>query len=127
MDTIITDESVTVAGVVAAHNEQRWRSATNRHTNTDGSSWGWIEGAPGRICWSDNERFNSVAAAAMVRAHNEWLENIQPLAIKVIKARREHAAARQEFEDLEAKATKAQERLFKARAALDSLLSEQGA
>ena len=25
------------------HNSKPWRVATNRHTNTDGTSWGWID------------------------------------------------------------------------------------
>lgn len=83
-------EVVTVAGVTVAHNEVVWRVCTNRHRTTGGREWGWIEGAPGNVCWSNDykEGFNMVAAGEMVAAHNRWLEDQQPLSIKIIKARR---------------------------------------
>jgi hypothetical protein len=54
---------------------KQWRIATNRHPNTDGTRWGWIEGAPGNICWSDERGSNLTRAQAgqMVLDHNNAL------------------------------------------------------
>ncbi len=47
---------------------------TNSHTNTDGSSWGWVEGCTKNICWSnDNYRFDKEAAKRLVEKHNSRL------------------------------------------------------
>jgi hypothetical protein len=43
---------------------------TNRHTNTNGSLWGWIDGCTLNICWSNNKSFNSVAASNIVKEYN---------------------------------------------------------
>jgi len=117
----VTDESVTVAGMTIPHNEYQWRSATNRHTNTDGSSWGWIDGAQGQVCWSDNEPFNSVAAGAAVRAHNKWLEDQQPLPIKIIKAKRAYQEAIAGFNSISAQYAIADAKLKSVKQALDEL------
>jgi hypothetical protein len=47
---------------------------TNRHTNCDGTSWGWIEGCTLNICWSNNETFNSKAASEIVSHYNSRKE-----------------------------------------------------
>lgn len=70
----------TVAGRSLRHNDRRWTVLTNRHTSTDGSYWGWIEGADGNECWSNNKPFNEAAACEAARAHNAWLEEQAPLA-----------------------------------------------
>lgn len=44
---------------------------TNRHTNTDGTSWGWIDGCTKNICWSNNSGFNSTKAGKFVKEYNE--------------------------------------------------------
>lgn len=73
------------------HNTQKWRSCTNRHTSTSGNSWGWIEGAPGNICWSNDgdSDFTSRDASDVVAAHNQWLEEQRPLALRIVEAREE--------------------------------------
>lgn len=120
---IVTQESVAVSGRTVEHNELPWRVATNRHPNTDGTDWGWIDKAPGNVCWSNNNNvFDRTAAAEMVRAHNQWLEDQQPLPLKIIKAKREFEQANSEFTALEEKHTKAATRLAHARATLDDLL-----
>ena len=42
---------------------------TNRHPNTDGTPWGWIEGCTLNICWSDNSNFTRDKARGLV---NDW-------------------------------------------------------
>jgi hypothetical protein len=42
----------------------------NRHTNCDGTSWGWIEGCKGNICWSNNKSFNEEEAQRFVQEYN---------------------------------------------------------
>lgn len=120
---IVTDESVTFAGKTVAHNEFPWRTAKNRHSNTDGTAWGWIESAPSRVCWSDNERFNREAAHEIVRAHNQWLEDQRPLSIKIIQAKREYEDAKAEFERLDRLHTEALIRMNLANDELAALLA----
>ena len=86
-DTNLDDFTVTVDGVTVHHNSVPWRVCTNRHSNTDGTSWGWIEGAPGNICWSNNSRFRQASAMKMAAEHNAWLEDQKPLSIRLIEAR----------------------------------------
>ena len=45
---------------------------TNRHTETSGEAWGWIEGCTLNICWSDKKDFNKERASALVNAWNRW-------------------------------------------------------
>lgn len=48
-----------------------WQLRTNRHPATNGTSWGWIEGPKGNVCWADDNRdFNSRVAASFVTRHN---------------------------------------------------------
>ena len=48
---------------------------TNRHPNTDGSSWGWIEGCTLNICWSNsNNRFTRKDADAFVFEYNKSVQ-----------------------------------------------------
>lgn len=42
----------------------------NRHPNTDGTAWGWIEGCDKNICWSNNKTFNYDKATEFVSSHN---------------------------------------------------------
>lgn len=75
-------------GVLVAHNTTKWRSCTNRHTTTCGRSWGWIEGAPGNVCWSNESgsNFTGAQAAAAVHEHNVWLENQRPISLRIVEA-----------------------------------------
>jgi hypothetical protein len=72
------------------HNTKPWRVATNRHTNIDGTSWGWIDGAPGHVCWSDDSRpgrgLNREQAGKLVAEHNEWLERQRPIDLRLVEA-----------------------------------------
>ena len=44
---------------------------TNRHLNTDGTEWGWIEGCSKHICWSDStSKFNREKASKLVAEFN---------------------------------------------------------
>lgn len=47
----------------------------NRHPNTDGTSWGWIEGDPQRRCWSNHygSSFTFDDAVRVAREHNAAL------------------------------------------------------
>ena len=55
--------------------ERRWEVKTNRHPETSGRAWGWIEGHPDHLCWSDDKEFNYKAACALVNKHNLRLED----------------------------------------------------
>ncbi len=94
--------SVTVAGVTIAHNACNWRVATNRHPTTGGRSWGWIEGAPGNVCWSNDERFDEKAAGEAVNLHNDWLEEQKPPLMKLIEAAERQKKIAKRFEDAKA-------------------------
>lgn len=43
---------------------------TNRHPNTNGTLWGWIDGCDKNICWSDDKKFNKAAAVKLVEKYN---------------------------------------------------------
>jgi hypothetical protein len=94
--------SITVAGVTIEHNTQPWRVAKNRHSNIDGTDWGWIEGAPGHVCWSDNERFNREAAREAVKLHNDWLEDQKPTLVKLIEATERNRKIARRFNEAKA-------------------------
>ena len=42
----------------------------NRHTNCDGTAWGWIEGCTLNICWSNNKQFNEQRARELAHRYN---------------------------------------------------------
>ena len=95
--TAVDLPTVVVGGKCILHNGVKWRVATNRHPNTDRTRWGWIEGAPGNVCWSDNAVFNARAAGEAVLIHNEWLEDQKPLSIQLIEATERRDAAHKEL------------------------------
>ena len=80
------------------HNRVPWLVKTNRHRNTDETRWGWIDGAPGNVCWSDNKEFNYEEASKVVAEHNEWLEKQTPIELRILEAkeRLEHHKKRME-------------------------------
>jgi hypothetical protein len=47
----------------------------NRHTNCDGTSWGWIEGCDKNICWSNNDDFNIEKARKFVNEYNDLFKD----------------------------------------------------
>jgi hypothetical protein len=102
--------TINCGGKEVPHNTVPWRVATNRHTNCDGTAWGWIEGAPGHVCWTnETKKFDREKAGAVVAEHNRWLEEQKPIALRIIeatnvasKARQKAEAARKEADDCEA-------------------------
>lgn len=99
VDVLADVPSVTVGKVTVAHNTVKWRVCTNRHTNTDGTRWGWIDNATVHTCWSNNSAFNENAAHDLVNAHNQWLEDQKPLSIRMIEARERRATALYEYNE----------------------------
>lgn len=70
------------------HNTVVWQMRTNRHTTCNGHSWGWIEGAPGNVCWSNDSRdFDFSKASSAITAHNQWLEQQTPIELRIVKLR----------------------------------------
>lgn len=126
----VTDEGVRVGGVFLPHNEHPWRRATNRHTTLCGNSWGWIAyGDGGTVAdgyWSNDsgDKFTGGMASIAVAAHNKWIDNIQPVQIKLIKARRKLNRAEENLSRKETEYNKAKVEHEKAQAELQSILLE---
>lgn len=55
--------------IIPINNNVTLKDFTNRHHNSDGTSWGWIDGCTLNICWSNNSNFNHVKARKLV---NDW-------------------------------------------------------
>lgn len=51
----------------------RWSVQTNRHPQSRGGEWGWIEGHPENKCWSQYSAFDKAAATLLVNEHNAML------------------------------------------------------
>lgn len=113
--------SVTVCGVTVLHNAGPWRVATNRHPETNGRAWGWIEGAPGHPCWSDSKAFNRAAAGQMVAEHDRWLEEQKPLSIRLVEAREQYAAAKRKYDETASAHDKAEAALIAAQERIAAL------
>lgn len=122
----VTDECVKVGNFTIPHNEYVWSVCTNRHTSTYGNSWGWIENAPGNVCWSNDpgKELKKEHAHALVNAHNKWLEDTQPIQIKIIKAKKAVKDLTASFKEKEQSYLKAKEMLEKAESELNSLLEK---
>lgn len=118
---------VTVNGVTVLHNSKEWRVATNRHPTTWGASWGWIDGAPGHVCWSDDEAFNRKAAGLMVAEHANWLEEQKPISIRLVEARERYAKAQQKHDIAHHAYVVARDDMAAAEAALAELARVGGA
>jgi len=100
---------------------------TNRHTSTSGNRWGWIEGADGNVCWSNDEgsQFTEAEAGKVAREHNEWLEQQRPLDVRIMEATVKHnqvVARLNKHWDAEANLLR---ELDTARVALEALRSQQ--
>ena len=123
----VTDECVKVGNFTIPHNEYVWRVCTNRHTTTYGNSWGWIENAPGNVCWSNDtgKELKKEQAHALVNAHNKWLEDVQPIHLKIIKAKKAVKDLTQVFKKKEQSYLKVKEILEKAESELYSLLENK--
>ena len=61
--------------ITPINNDVELRIFKNRHPNTDGTSWGWIEGCTLHVCWSNNSNFNHVKARKLVNDWNNRKEN----------------------------------------------------
>ena len=110
--------TINCGGKEVPHNTVPWRVATNRHPNTDGTLWGWIEGAPGNVCWSnESSNFNREKAGIAVSEHNHWLEEQKPIELRIIEATERVDAARR-------KADAARQEADKCNTALDIVLGE---
>lgn len=109
------------------HNSYPWRVAKNRHPNTDGTDWGWIEGAPGNVCWSNNRgsRLTRAQAGELVAQHNAWLEKQTPVGVRLRKAKEKAAKIAKDVEDAEALAERVRAKLRDAEAAVAELEDEQ--
>ena len=127
----VTDEGVRVGGVFLPHNEHPWRRATNRHTTTYGNLWGWIAYVNGAEVvggyWSDDsgDKLTGEMASIAVAAHNKWLDSIQPVQIKLIKARRKLNQAEEKLSLKETEYNKAKGEYEKAKAELQNILQEE--
>lgn len=113
------------------HNTVPWRIATNRHTNCDGTSWGWIEGAPGHVCWS-NERgsgtdMNREQAGKLVQEHNAWLERQRPVELRLNEAMARLVLANRKVADALAQVEQARSAQAVAAGALTRLEMERDA
>lgn len=121
-------ETINCGGAEVEHNSQAWQTMTNRHPTTRGRAWGWIEGAPGNVCWSNDpgSKFTSADARRVTTEHNTWLERQTPLALRITK--QEEACARAAKRHAQAVAT--EQRCAKDVAAehakLVTLQAEQG-
>ena len=63
-----------VFGVRIERNDREWEVRWHRHPSTNGYLWGWIEGAPGNVYWSNATEFGEHEALYVVRKHNALLE-----------------------------------------------------
>ncbi len=110
------------------HNNVRWRVCTNRHTTTAGRAWGWIEGAPGDVCWSnDNESFNEAAAGRAAHEHNEWLEQQKSVTVKLIEAEDVRKSAQARYDKAIRECDEAGVSLAKAEETVRNLIQERDA
>jgi hypothetical protein len=62
--------------IIPKNKDVTLRIFKNRHPNTDGTAWGWIEGCTLNICWSDNSNFTRDKARGLVNDWNRRLESI---------------------------------------------------
>ena len=114
-------ETITVAGRTVEHNTVPWSVETNRHKTTLGNYWGWVEGAPGNVCWSnDGGAFNSAAARELVKQHNEWLASKKHPDILYIEAVQRLRRAEEAYNAAKEKADTALSKLVEAREALEA-------
>lgn len=109
------------------HNLQPWRVATNRHPNTDGTSWGWIDGSHPVVYWSNEDRskLKRAEAGKMVAEHNAWLEKQTPVELRLQKAREQKARLIVDMERAQEAYSAACAKVAAAQQAIEALESEQ--
>lgn len=77
-------------GKTFTHTAYPWQSKTNRHPETGGMSWGWVEDTNGQqiATWSNSRNNGGLTAAQMadvVNAHNAWLDSQKSPAVKALE------------------------------------------
>lgn len=109
------------------HNSSKWRVATNRHTNTDGTSWGRIDGTDPPVYWSNTHgsKLTREQAGKIVAEHNAWLEAQRPLAVRLMEARERVAKIGVALGQAEATVEGIKAKKREAEAAVERLLLEQ--
>ena len=96
---IVDGLMVEASGRRFLHTIEPWRVCRNKHPNTNGTDWGWIEGPAGDTTWSNDKAFNREAAARVVSLHNQWLEAQKPVSLKLIEANQKLSAAARRLKD----------------------------
>lgn len=114
-------EPVIVGGTSIPHNAVKWDVRKNRHTTTEGRDWGWIEGAPGNVCWENGQRFDRHAAQEATRLHNQWLEDQKPIKIKIIEQQERVSMLLRTYEQYKTEHATAKQRYEEAKQELDAL------
>lgn len=104
------------------HNQYRWRVAKNCHPNTDGTDWGWIEGAS-NVCWSNRpfSRLTRSQAEELVAQHNDWLDKQTPVVVRLLKAKEQAAKIEKEVVEAEAQVERLRSKLRVAVAEIAAL------
>ena len=110
-------------GVTYLHTSGKWCTRTNRHTSTAGNSWGWIEGHPGNLCWSNDpgDKLSGSDAAKICEIHNQWVDDQVPVSIKLVRACENLARAERDRDSAEVRFLEAQETFHKAKAVVEQL------
>ncbi len=111
------------------HNSAPWRIAKNRHPNTDGTDWGWIDGTAPAVFWS-NERGSNMTreqAGSLVAEHAAWLEKQTPVDVRLLKAREHMARLTKDLAQAEAALEQARVFVRAAAALVADLETEQEA
>ncbi len=84
LDDAIELETIQCGSQVAVHNNRLWSVKENRHPETSGRAWGWIDGPAEHICWSNNsDAFNVGKAVEVCRIHNSWVENQKSIDLRL--------------------------------------------
>lgn len=123
--TLESGETIRCGSVDVPHNTVHWRVCTNRHRSSTGNSWGWIEGAPGNVCWSnDSMAFDYKAALAVVTEHSAWLERQKPIALRIVDATERRDRLAKLYETAQQRADEARGEMNDAAAALCALVCE---
>ena len=109
------------------HNSKPWRVATNRHTNTDGTSWGWIDGTEPTVYWSNGHgsKLTREQAGKLVAEHNAWLDAQTPVALRLQKARERWHRLNLDAQRAQEAYEAAREKLTAAQLDIDVLEAEQ--
>lgn len=121
MSEVVDGYMVAAVGRSFKHTTELWRVCRNRHTNTNGTDWGWIEGPAGDTTWSDDKSFNREAAARVVALHNQWLDQQKPVSLRLIEADQRLTTAARRLRDAEEELDAAERQHRIARELVESL------